>query len=137
VEATRPNGQGRLLVVIDDDAMVLKSLEAILTDWGYEVQAASSVEEAVVRLSELGRRPDLVISDYRLQDGQTGTDAIVAVRVLFDQAIPGVILTGETDSDFLRKAAEQRLGIFHKPVTPRQLCDVLDQQMTVGDPRGS
>jgi two-component system, sensor histidine kinase len=101
------------------------------------VLAASSVEEAVVRLSELGRRPDLVISDYRLRDGQTGTDAIVAVRVLFDQSIPGVILTGETGSDFLRKAAEQRLGIVHKPVTPRQLCDVLDQQMTVGDPRGS
>jgi PAS domain S-box-containing protein len=137
VEATCPNGQGRLLVVIDDDAMVLESLEAILTDWGYEVLAASSVEEAVVRLSELGRRPDLVISDYRLRDGQTGTDAIVAVRVLFDQSIPGVILTGETDSAFLRKAAEQRLGIVHKPVTPRQLCDVLDQQMTVGAPRGS
>jgi two-component system, sensor histidine kinase len=136
VEAACPDGQGRLLVVIDDDAMVLESLEAILTDWGYEVLAASGVEEAVVRLTELDRCPDFVISDYRLQDGQTGTEAIVAVRVLFDQPIPGVILTGETDSEFLRKAAEQCLGIIHKPVTPRQLCDVLDQQMTGGAQRG-
>jgi signal transduction histidine kinase len=36
------NGQGRLVVVIDDDALVLESLEAILTEWGYRVVAAVS-----------------------------------------------------------------------------------------------
>ena len=32
--------QGRLVVVIDDDALVLESLEAILTEWGYQAVAA-------------------------------------------------------------------------------------------------
>jgi PAS domain S-box-containing protein len=89
------NGQGRLVVVIDDDAMVLESLEVILTEWGYQAISASSAEEAVAQVRKLGRRPDIVIADYRLQDGRTGTEAILAIRALFDHPIPGLILTGE------------------------------------------
>ena len=59
-------------MVIDDDAMVLESLEAILTEWGYQAIAAVSAEEAVAQVRELGRRPDIVIADYRLQDGPHG-----------------------------------------------------------------
>ena len=91
------NGQGRLVVVIDDDALVLESLEAILTEWGYQAVAAVSAEAAIAELRESGRRPDIVIADYRLQDGRTGTEAILAIRALFDHPIPGLILTGETD----------------------------------------
>ena len=44
------NGRGRLVVVIDDDALVLESLEAILTEWGYQAIAAVSAEEAVAQV---------------------------------------------------------------------------------------
>jgi PAS domain S-box-containing protein len=123
------NGQGRLAVVIDDDIMVLESLRAILTEWGYQAFAAVSAEEAVAQVRELGRRPDIVIADYRLQEGRTGMDAIRAVRDLFDHPIPGLILTGETDLEFQRTAAGHGLGIAHKPVTPGQLGRVLEQQL--------
>ena len=123
------NGQGRLVVVIDDDAMVLESLEAILTEWGYQAITAVSAEEAVAQVRELGRRPDIVIADYRLQDGRTGTEAILAVRALFDHPIPGLILTGETDLKFLRECTGHDVGIAHKPVMPSQLGRALDQQL--------
>ena len=123
------NGQGRLVVVIDDDAMVLESLEAILTEWGYQAIAAVSAEEAIAQVQELGRRPDIVIADYRLQDGRTGTEAILAVRALFDHPIPGLILTGETDPKFLRECTGHDVGIAHKPVMPSQLGRALDQQL--------
>jgi two-component system, sensor histidine kinase len=123
------NGQGRLVVVIDDDALVLESLEAILTEWGYRVVAAVSAEAAITQLGQLGRRPDIVIADYRLQDGRTGTEAILAVRALFDHPIPGLILTGETDPKFLRECTGHDVGIAHKPVMPAQLGRALDQQL--------
>jgi two-component system, sensor histidine kinase len=123
------NGRGRLVVVIDDDAMVLESLEAILTEWGYQTIAADSAEEAVARVRELGRRPDIVIADYRLQEGRTGTEAILTVRALFDHPIPGLILTGETDLKFLRECTGHDVGIAHKPVMPSQLGRALDQQL--------
>jgi len=68
------NGQGRSVVVIDDDAMVLDSLEAILTEWGYQALTAVNADEAVAQVRKSGRRPDIVIADYQLQDGRTGTD---------------------------------------------------------------
>jgi len=39
-----------------------------------------------------------------------------------------VILTGETGLEFIRTVAGQDVGIAHKPVTPRDLGRVLDQQ---------
>jgi two-component system, sensor histidine kinase len=123
------NGRGRLAVVVDDDVMVLDSLEAILTEWGYETLTATGAEEAVARIREVGRQPDIVIADYRLREGRTGVEAIRAIRALFDQPIPGLILTGETDLEFQRTAAAHGLGIAHKPVTPSQLGRVLAQQL--------
>jgi len=123
------NGEGRLVVVIDDDALVLESLEVILTEWGYQAIAAVSAEEAVAQVREFGRRPDIVIADYRLRDGRTGTEAVLAVRALFDHPIPGLILTGETDPKFLRECTGHDVGIAHKPVMPSQLSHALDQQL--------
>jgi PAS domain S-box-containing protein len=123
------DGRGRLAVVVDDDALVLDGLQALLTEWGYEVLTATDADQAVGRIRERRRRPDIVLADYRLQDGRTGTEAIRAIRALFDHLIPGVILTGETDLNFLRTAAGDGVGIAHKPVTPRQLGHVLDQQL--------
>jgi two-component system, sensor histidine kinase len=123
------NGRGRLAVVVDDDAMVLDSLEAILIEWGYETLTATDAEEAVSKTREGGRRPDIVLADYRLREGRTGVEAIHAVRALFDQHVPGLILTGETDLEFQRMVAAHGLGIAHKPVTPSQLGRMLDQQL--------
>ena len=122
-------GRGRLVVVIDDDALVLESLEAILSEWGYQVIVGDSAEEAVTQVREMGRRPDIVIADYRLRDGRTGMEAVLAVRALFDRPIPGLILTGETDLRFLGECAGHGLGIAHKPVMPSQLARALDQQV--------
>ncbi len=123
------NGQGRLVVVIDDDALVLESLEVILTEWGYQAIAAVSAEEAVAQVRKFGRRPDIVMADYRLQDGRTGTEAILAIRALFNYPIPGLILTGETDPKFLRECTGHDVGIAHKPVMPSQLGRALEQQL--------
>jgi CheY-like chemotaxis protein len=118
-------------VVIDDDTMVLESLEAILTEWGYRTLTAVSAEEAIARIRELNRRPDILIADYRLRDGHTGTEAVLAIRALFNQPVPGLILTGETDLRFLHECAGHGLGIAHKPVMPLQLSRAIDQQLNV------
>jgi PAS domain S-box-containing protein len=123
------NGHGRFVVVIDDDTMVLESLEAILTEWGYQTLTAVSAEEALARVRALNRRPDILIADYRLRDGHTGTEAILAVRTLFNHPVPGLILTGETDLKFLHECAGHDLGIAHKPVMPLQLGRAIDQQL--------
>ena len=88
-EDTRTNattGHGRLALAVDDDAIVLRGLKDILVDAGYEVLSAMSAAEAVQLLKRAGRTPDIVVSDYRLRDGQVGTECIGHIRAFLGRA---------------------------------------------------
>jgi CheY-like chemotaxis protein len=122
-------GRGRLAVLVDDDAIVLMGLQAILAEWEFEVLAAGSTDQALEKLRQAGRRPDIVIADYRLRDGRVGTEAIVKVREMVGAAVPGVILTGETGTECQQDAAAHGLLIVHKPITPRQLGKIIEQRL--------
>ena len=124
---------GLLALVIDDDAMVLTGLRTVLEGWSYEVAMAGSGDEALERLRELGRAPDIVIADYRLRDGEVGTEVVRRVRAFLGHAVPGIILTGETGPEHQQQAALHDLGLAHKPVTPRQLFNALERQLRAAE----
>ncbi|WP_448188557.1 PAS domain S-box protein [Azospirillum sp. sgz301742] len=130
--APGPGATPRLVVVVEDDAIVLTALEALLTEWGYEVLAASSGAEAVERIQDGGRLPDVVVSDYRLRGGEVGTQAVRLIREACGLPIPGILLTGETAGAALRDAADEGLLVVHKPVLPTELDDALRQQILAG-----
>lgn len=127
--APADSGDERFAVVVDDDAIVLLGLQAILKEWGYEVLIAGSEEQAIEKLRTANRTPDIVIADYRLRDGKVGTKAILEIRKLFRTHIPGIIVTGETGPECQRDAALHGIGLMHKPVTPRQLSSALERQL--------
>ncbi len=128
--ATEVAGNGRFAVLVDDDAIVLLGLKTTFEAWGYEVLAAGSADHALVGLRGNGRLPDVVVADYRLREGRSGTEAILRIREIHGAAIPGIILTGETGTEVHRDAAEHNLEVIHKPVTPRQLADALNRRLT-------
>ncbi|KAA0685883.1 PAS domain-containing protein [Azospirillum brasilense] len=123
------SGDERLAMVVDDDAIVLLGLQAILREWGYEVLIAGSGEQAVDKLRSVSRKPDIIIADYRLREGKVGTDAILDIRRLFDADIPAIIVTGETGPECQRDAVRHGFGLMHKPVTPRQLAGAMERSL--------
>jgi PAS domain S-box-containing protein len=128
----RPDGRGRLAVLVDDDAIILLGLKAVLEDWGYEVLAAPSAARVLAGLDACGgRRPDMVIADYRLREGANGIDVVLKIRALLGENIPGVILTGETGRECQREAGVYGLTVVHKPVTSGQLGKALVRLMAV------
>jgi len=100
-----------------------------MAEWGFDVLAAGTTDQALERLREAGRKPDIVFADYRLRDGRVGTEAIVQIREMFGAEVPGVILTGETGSECQQEAGALGVQIVHKPITPRQLGKVLERQL--------
>jgi two-component system, sensor histidine kinase len=122
------DGGGQCAMLVDDDPLVLQGLQTTLEAWGYDVLAAASADQALEQLRAAGRRPDVVIADYQLGGGRFGIEAVLRIRALFDGAIPGVILTGETGSAITHAAALDGLVVLHKPVTPQTLNAVLTQQ---------
>ena len=67
----------RLLLLVEDNDLLRRTMSRALLAYGYEVHPAAAVTEAV----ELARRTvfDVVLSDYHLPDG-TGADVVTQVR---------------------------------------------------------
>ncbi|WP_142847499.1 MHYT domain-containing protein [Telmatospirillum sp. J64-1] len=116
---------GNLVVVIEDDALILLSLRAMLEAWGYRVVAASSSEEATQLLRPLHEHPDAIVSDLRLRDGKTGIEAIRDIYGLCGLHIPAILLTGETSPEYLNEARQSGFDILHKPVSSEELQRLL------------
>jgi signal transduction histidine kinase/CheY-like chemotaxis protein len=109
--------RGKLVVVIDNDALVLEGMGGLLRNWGFRVVTAATPEAALTEVSHIGHeaRPDLVISDYHLADGQTGITAIAKLRKAYG-AIPAFVISGDTAPERLREAQESGHHLLHKPV---------------------
>jgi len=110
-----------LILVIDDDSVIQSAMGSLLTSWGHEVIAAGSHAEMQDRIATVSRRPDLIICDYRLRDGDNGIVAIKRLQSRYNEHIPAVLITGDTAADRLREAQESGLILLHKPVAEIKL----------------
>lgn len=126
-------GRGRFAVVIEDDALVLIGLQATLEEFGFDVLAAGSSDEALRRLHAEGRRPDVIVTDYRLRGDEVGTQAVRHIRALYKRTVPGIVLTGETGQETRDDAERNGLGILYKPIDPDQLSAALERQMAAAE----
>ncbi|HZM46082.1 MAG TPA: ATP-binding protein [Burkholderiales bacterium] len=122
---------GRLIVVIDDDALVLDGMRGVLRSWGCFVVTAESDRAALASLDGDDRRPDLIISDYRLADGNTGIGAVERLRRAFRAPIPAFLISGDIAPERLLEARARGLHLLHKPVAPMALRAMVNQLLRV------
>ena len=119
--------QGRILIV-DDDSDLLRLLTFRLEGAGYSVEAASSAEQALARLS--ASIPQLVITDMRM----SGMDGLT----LFDNihksnpALPVIILTAHgTIPDAVAATQRGVFGYLTKPFDSRELLQQVERALTL------
>jgi len=120
---------GKLVVVIDDDPLVLEGMGGLIRSWGCSVVTASTDSAALAGLAEYDRPPDLIISDYHLCDGKTGIEAIMRMRSVLSAPIPAFLMSGDTNPGPLREARSKGYPLLHKPVDPMALRATLTQVM--------
>lgn len=119
--------RGRCVVVLDDDQTVREAMQLLLSDWGCQVIAAATLEEALTRIEQSPRPPDLIVADYRLRGGANGIDAIARIRSITSENLAAVLVTGDTGADRLREVRESKLTLLHKPVVIAQLAETLSR----------
>jgi two-component system, sensor histidine kinase len=112
----------KLVVVIDDDPMVLEGMSGLLRSWGYQVLTAATEDAALASLAAQGRRPDLIVCDYRLAGGRNGVQAVEQLREAFE--IPALIISGG-----IAPARSSRYEVMHKPVDPLALHETLREAL--------
>jgi two-component system NtrC family sensor kinase len=94
----RPDA-GRMLIV-DDDEGVLRSLRRVLKKGHYEVETASTGEDALEKVKSFA--PDVVLSDFRMP-GMNGVELLGRLREERPHVLR-MMLTGEADRQAMLEA---------------------------------
>ena len=113
--------QRELVVIVDDEDMVLTSLNAFLSlETQYEVHTFTSANAALkfIAANEIG----LVISDYLMPE-MDGISFLAKVREMKPQ-VPRIILTGYADKENAIKAIND-VGLFQYIEKPWNNDDIL------------
>jgi CheY-like chemotaxis protein/anti-sigma regulatory factor (Ser/Thr protein kinase) len=124
--------QGRLVVVVDDDAVVLDATGALLRQGGCDVVCAASGGEAKARLAAVSRPPDALVCDYRLRPPDNGLLVMEMLREEFNRQIPTLIITGDVLPESAELAALPDVVVLHKPVAEAALRDTLARLAALG-----
>ena len=116
--------QGAVVLVIEDDALVRAALAGLLSGWGVRVHGAQGLKDAQVWL-ENGMKPDLILSDYRLQEVRNGIEVVQLLRLQLSSKVPACLMSGDTDGVLMAAAKDAGLSLLHKPVRPAKLRSLL------------
>jgi two-component system response regulator GlrR len=120
---------GARILVVDDDADMLRLLSMRLHAAGYQVTAVPTAEAALAQLAV--ERPHLVLSDVRLP-GRDGLGLFDEIRQRHP-SLPVVLLTAHgTIPDAVEATARGVFGYLTKPYEPRQLLDTIAQAVALG-----
>ncbi len=105
----------RKVLVVDDDPVVRKSFDRVLSAKGYAVITAESGEEAMRKLAE--EKYDAVYTDIRMP-GMSGLEVAEQVKARRPWT-PVVIITGYgTEAAEARAKAAGVTSFLHKPLSP-------------------
>jgi signal transduction histidine kinase len=120
--APSPLAARRVLVVDDDDA-VRHATGELLRGWGCEVREAASADEALATAADF--EPDLVLADYRLGTGPTGSELVMRLRERAGAQLAAAILTGDSEGASVSGLRAAGFTVLRKPVPPSRLRAML------------
>ena len=131
------------VLVVDDNALILKTLSMKLTSSGYDVLTAADGGTAVSTVRQ--SRPDLILLDITFppdvaHGGGVAWDGFLIMDWLrrIDEAkhIPIIIITGGDPEKYKeRSLAAGAVAFFQKPINNDELIATIRQ--TIGEPDGS
>lgn len=114
------------ILIIDDDALILKMGGFLLNKLGYEAVKASSGEEGIELMKK--EKPALVLLDV-FMPGLSGVETLAAIKANKELAdVPVCFITGTPDDEIIEKSRE--LGAVYcikKPLVKDEVHYVLSK----------
>jgi two-component system CheB/CheR fusion protein len=126
--AILPSLKGLRVLVVDDDVILLEVLKTMLEEYGVEVTAIASANEAMEAIAANPGVYDLLISDLAMPE-EDGYTLIRWVRALSPEQggqIPAVALTAYVREEDRREALKAGFQMhIAKPVAPAHLASIV------------
>lgn len=112
-------------LLIENDDNLRGALCMTMEAWGVQVLEAASQDEAANLLHEIGILPDVIVADYQLYGGKTGTDAIADLTREF-VPLPGCIISADRSTELASACKKACYPLLHKPIDAQRLKSVLE-----------
>ena len=126
-EAVRPAGEVQpTIFVVDDDPIVLETMQALLREHGRAVEAYGS-GSAFLDAYRTGRKGCLVVD--AIMPGMSGIELLERLKAE-GRYLPAIVITGQGDTTVAVAAMKAgALDFLEKPVPPRQLLACIDDAL--------
>ncbi len=121
---TRQPQLGKVSVLlVEDDLAVRDATRMLLKAEGYRVTAVGSLADALQAIRQ--ENIDLLVTDYHLNDGETGIQVIAALREISRFALKAVLMTGDTSTAVRELPRDNYLQVASKPIKAEELLTLL------------
>ena len=117
----------RSVLVVDDDAQLLRLIVRLLEREGHRVEAASNIPEALALFEASARPIDLALLDVNLAaDGTAGAAELLPQLHARAPGLDVVLMSGDALPEPLESALSGKGGRFlRKPFAPKALLQML------------
>ena len=120
------SGQGKTILLIDDEEMVINISEMLLKKLGYKVLKAHNGHEGIQLFETYKSKIDLIISDFEMPK-MNGKEVLDKLREI-DPQIKVMLSSGAlTDTDEQSVINEGFNGFLKKPFSMTTLCEKMSE----------
>ena len=114
------------ILCVDNEQDILVGMENLLGRWGCDVRTAVDLVGSLQLIDEHWV-PDVILSDYRLDNGRTGLEVLQQCRLRLGDSFIGVIISADRTDDMLDGIKSNGFSFIPKPVKPLKLRAVLNR----------
>ncbi|ENH4363624.1 PAS-domain containing protein [Vibrio fluvialis] len=114
------------VLCVDNEEDILVGMRDLLERWGCEVKTATDLVSSLKALDNQWI-PDVILSDYRLDNGRTGLEVLQQCRLRLGDCFEGIIISADRSADILDGIKSNGFGFIAKPVKPIKLRTMLNR----------
>ncbi len=111
---------GTQVLCVDNEDSILTGMHSLLSRWGCQVWTARNRADCA-QLLEDGVLPQLVLVDYHLDHGETGTGLMAWMRTRLGEPVPGIVISADARPELVAEIHAAGLDYLSKPVKPAAL----------------
>lgn len=114
------------VLCVDNEPDILLGMKTLLTRWGCEVRTAVDLKQSLQAL-EQDWCPEVVFSDYHLDQGKTGLQVLYQLRAQLGNSFVGVVISADRSDDVNQAIQQGGFQFLTKPVKPLKLRAILNR----------
>lgn len=109
-----------IVLLVENDAEVSRAISLLLEKWNVSVLGAPDGTQALQLLEEIQIRPDAMLVDFQLGDGENGLDLIGRLRDSYGD-VPVRLISANRSVELREACAARNVELIAKPLDIREL----------------